>query len=182
MTETNISPVSISFKHAPPSDMKSHLLAFNCPIQFKRSQNFIAYRTVDIDISTAKADASINKFLVERVEEETKGMEVSPNKIVADVKKLIEDALPSGIPSIVQVSEHIGMSSRTLTRRLSDCGITFREIIKSTQEEISKDLLFHSSRSVSEIAFLTGFSEQSAFNRAFKRWTSKTPVEFRKIN
>lgn len=182
MTETNISPVSISFKHAPPSDMKSHLLAFNCPIQFKQSQNFIAYRTVDIDISTAKADASINKFLVERVEEETKGMEVSPNKIVADVKKLIEDALPSGIPSIVQVSEHIGMSSRTLTRRLSDCGITFREIIKSTQEEISKDLLFHSSRSVSEIAFLTGFSEQSAFNRAFKRWTSKTPVQFRKIN
>lgn len=182
MTETDITPVSVSFKHDPPIDMKSYRLAFQCSIQFNQSQNFIAYKTVDINIRTAKADASINKFLVERVEEETKGMEVSSNTIVTDVRKLIEDSLPSGIPSIDQVSEHIGMSSRTLTRRLSDSDITFRELIKSTQEEISKDLLFHSSRSVGEIAFLTGFSEQSAFNRAFKRWTAQTPVKFRKIN
>ncbi len=162
--------------------MESYQLAFKCPIRFNQAQNFIAYKTVDIDTRTAKADASINKFLVERVEEETIGMEVSPNRIVTDVRKLIEDALPSGIPSIDHVSEYIGVSSRTLTRRLSDSGTTFRELIKSTQEEISKDLLFHSSRSVGEIAFLTGFSEQSAFNRAFKRWTAQTPAEFRKIS
>ncbi len=182
MTETDIDPISVSFKHEPPTDMESYQLAFKCPIRFNQAQNFIAYKTVDIDTRTAKADASINKFLVERVEEETIGMEVSPNRIVTDVRKLIEDALPSGIPSIDHVSEYIGVSSRTLTRRLSDSGTTFRELIKSTQEEISKDLLFHSSRSVGEIAFLTGFSEQSAFNRAFKRWTAQTPAEFRKIS
>ena len=181
MTETDIAPIEISFKHDPPSDMKSYHEAFKCPILFNQTQNYISYKTADLEIRTAKEDTSINKFLVERVEEETKGIYLSPNKIVSDVEKLIKDALPSGIPSIDQVGGHLGMSNRTLTRRLSESGTTFRSLIKKTQEEISKDLLLNSSRSVGEIAFLTGFSEQSAFNRAFKRWTSQAPVEFRKI-
>ena len=149
-------------------------------LYFNQSQNYIAYKTVDLEMRTAKADASINKFLVERVEEETKGINVSPNKIIADVGKLIKDALPSGIPSIDRVSEHLGMSSRTLNRRLSQSQTTFRQLIQQTQQEISQNLLTNSPSSVGEIAFQTGFSEQSAFNRAFKRWTGYSPLEFRK--
>lgn len=181
MTETEIGPVKVSFKHARPSNIKSHQEAFNCPVLFNQKQNFITYNTADINIMTAKADKSINQFLLERVEEETRGIEVSANKIVADVNKLIEDALPSGIPNIDQISAHIGLSGRTLTRRLSESGFTFRQLIKKKQEDISKELLADASKSVGEIAFLTGFSEQSAFNRAFKRWTTQTPVEYRKI-
>ncbi len=106
---------------------------------------------------------------------------MSPNKIAMDVSKLIKDALPSGIPSIDQVGDYVGMSNRTLTRRLAESGTTFRALIKKTQAEISKDLLLNSSSNVGEIAFQLGFSEQSAFNRAFKRWTGQSPVEFRKF-
>ena len=182
ITEIDMSPVAVSFSHNPPTDMKSYHDTFQCPIRFNQSQNFISYKTSDLETRTAKADMSINKFLVERVEEETKGIKINPNKISSDIEKLIIDALPSGIPSIDHVSEHVGMSRRTLSRRLAESGNTFRGIIKKTQEKISKDLLLNSSRSVGEIAFEIGFSEQSAFNRAFKRWTSKTPIEFRKIN
>jgi len=180
MTETAIKPIKVSFKHAAPSNIKSHTDAFACPILFNQKQNFIAYRTDDISIKTAKADESINKFLVERVEEETKGIEVNAHKVVHDVSKLIKDSLPSGIPSIGEVSSHLGMSSRTLTRRLVESNMTFRQLIKTTQEEIARYLLHSSDHSVGEIAFLTGFSEQSAFNRAFKKWTAQTPSEFRK--
>lgn len=182
MTETNIAPVHVSFKHEPPKDLTSYHDAFNCPIAFNQDQNFIAYQTTDLETRTAKADISINKFLVERVEEETKGIEISPGKLATDVERLIRDSLPSGIPSIIQLGEHMGLSSRTLTRRLSESGLTFRTLIEKTQQEISKDLLKNSSRSVGEIAFQTGFSEQSAFNRAFKRWTGQTPIEFRKVS
>ena len=72
------------------------------------------------------------------------------------------------------------MSNRTLTRRLSEIGVSYRDLIQKTQETVSKKLLKTTSRSISEIAFETGFSEQSAFNRAFKRWTGTAPVEFRK--
>jgi AraC-like DNA-binding protein len=97
------------------------------------------------------------------------------------VQRLIKDALPGGIPGISQLAEHMGLSNRTLTRRLSESGTTFRKLIEKTQKDISMDLLKNPNRSVGEIAFQTGFSEQSAFNRAFKRWTGQTPVEYRKI-
>jgi AraC-like DNA-binding protein len=180
MTETNISPVRVSFQHDPPSDLSSYIEAFHCPILFNQPQNIICYQTADLETRTAKADASINQFLVERVEEETKGIEVSPNKIVADIERLIKEALPSGVPSIDQMGEYMGMSGRTLTRRLTKGGSTFRSLIKKAQEEKAKDLLINSSRTMGEIAFEIGFSEQSAFNRAFKRWTDISPVEFRK--
>lgn len=177
--KNHIEPQGISFKHSPPNKLDSHQAAFNCPILFDQPHDFMVYKTADLEMRTTKADVSINKFLLERVEEETKGIEVSPNKIAADVERLIKDALPSGIPSILQIGEHMGMSSRTLTRRLSDSGLTFRNLVKQTQERISTDLLKNSSSSVGEIAFQTGFSEQSAFSRAFKQWTGQSPLDYR---
>jgi len=181
ITESNNSPVEVSFKHVPPKSIKDYSTAFNCPVLFNQQENYIAYRTKDLEMRTAKADKSIHRFLVERVEEETKGIELSANKIVKDVENLIRNALPSGIPGVEQIGQIMGMSRRTLTRRLSENGLTFRDLIKRIQEEVSKDLLKNSARSIAEIAFETGFSEQSAFSRAFKNWTSQSPVEFRKI-
>ncbi len=181
MTETAIAPVQVAFKHQPPRGMNSYD-AFGCPVLFNQTHNYISYTTADFETRTAKADASINKFLVERVEEETNGIEISPNRIAQDLEGLIRDALPNGIPSLPQLAEHMGMSNRTLTRRLSESGLTFRELVKNTQREISIDLLKNTSRSIGEITFQTGFSEQSAFNRAFKRWTGQSPTEYRRLH
>ena len=180
MTESDITPVDVSFKHAPPKKLDDYNKAFKCPILFNQPQNFIAYRTKALEMRTAKADASINRFLVERVEEETKGIEISANKIVFDVENLIKELLPSGIPGVDQIGQLMGLSRRTLTRRLAKNGLTFRDLIKKTQEEVSRDFLKNSTRSVAEIAFETGFSEQSSFSRAFKIWTNFSPIEYRK--
>jgi len=180
MTETNISPIEVSFKHSAPNDLSSYDEAFQCRVLFDQPHYSITYKTYDLKTRTAKADISINNFLVARVQEETSGLQVIGNKLVYDVEQLIRDALPSGIPSIHHIAEHMGMSNRTLTRRLSEAGVSYRDLIKKTQEGVSKHLLKRSSRSIAEIAFETGFSEQSAFNRAFKRWTGLSPVEFRK--
>ncbi|WP_425237748.1 AraC family transcriptional regulator ligand-binding domain-containing protein [Ulvibacterium sp.] len=182
MTETHMAPIQVTFKHDPPKNIDSHQKAFRCPILFNQPHYSITYRTSDLETRTAKADASINKFLVERVEEETNGLQVSVGKLSSDVESLIKDALPSGIPSIQQICDLLGMSNRTLTRRLSENGVSFRDLIGKTQKELSKNLLKNSNRSIAEIAFETGFSEQSAFNRAFKRWTGHSPTEFRKIS
>lgn len=179
MTDTAISPISVSFKHGAPTELNSYEEAFQCEILFNQPHNSITYTTKDLNTRTAKADASINQFLIQRVEEETKGIQVSVNQLVSDVEQLIKEALPSGIPAIIQVSEHLGMSNRTLTRRLGENGVTFRDLIQKSQERLARHLLKHTNRSIAEIAFETGFSEQSAFNRAFKRWTDQSPIEFR---
>lgn len=80
MTETDIAPIKISFKHSPAKDLKSYQEAFQCPIFFNQNQNTISYKKADLDTRTAKSDASIHNFLMERVEEETKGIEISALK------------------------------------------------------------------------------------------------------
>ena len=182
MSDKAILPIQVSFKHKEPKDLTSHKVAFNCPILFNQPQYSISYKTDDLNLRTAKADASINSYLLQQVDEKTKGIKIPDNKIINDVEELIKDALPTGIPSIHYISALLAMSNRTLTRRLSEAGVTYRDLIKKTQESIAKKLLSNSTESIGEIAFLTGFSEQSAFNRAFKKWTGQTPSEFRNPN
>lgn len=180
ITEKRILPNQVTFKHGAPGDLRSYEDAFQCPVLFNQTHYSLTYKTSDLRTRTAKADASINKFLLERVEEEANGLIVSGSKLVFDVQTLIREALPSGIPGINQIAGHIGMSNRSLTRRLAESNESYRDLVRKTQEEVSKELLKNSTGSIGEIAFATGFSEQSAFNRAFKRWTGIAPVEFRK--
>ena len=181
VTNMDIIPHKVSFRHTALSNHKLYNKYFKCPVEFEQKLNAIWFSTKDLEIKTTLADKSISNFLIERMKEEKKGIEKNTKTLASDVEVLIKDALPSGIPSINDVSKILGMSNRTLTRRLSDYGVSFRELIKKTQESISKDLLQNTGLSVGEIAFQTGFSEQSAFNRAFKRWTSLSPLEFRKM-
>lgn len=180
MSEKDIYPIQVSFKHKEPEVITNHKEAFNCPMLFDQPEYSISYKTEDLNLRTAKADASINSYLLQQVDEKTKGIKIPGNQFVRDVEALIKDALPTGIPSIHYISDLTAMSNRTLTRRLSEGGITYRDLVKKTQEKIAKEMLRKNTVSIGEIAFLTGFSEQSAFNRAFKKWTSLTPSEFRK--
>lgn len=180
ITEKNIYPIEVSFKHSSPKNIIDHQKAFSCKINFDKKYYSITYKTSDFETRTAKADKMINNYLTERVEEQTKGIEKTTFKLINDLESLIKNALPSGIPSVSNIGKTIGMSQRTLTRRLAESGFSYRDLLTKIQVEISKDLLKNSKRSIAEIAFETGFSEQSAFNRAFKRWTNSSPIEYRK--
>lgn len=180
MSEKKLWPIEVCFKHNPPKDLSSFNEAFKCSINFNQPSYSISYRTDDLNSRTAKADASINDYLLKQVDEQVKGIKIPGSKFVRDVEALIKDALPTGIPSIYYISDLTAMSNRTLTRRLSEAGVTYRDLVKKTQKEIATELLRKKSESIGEIAFLTGFSEQSAFNRAFKKWTDLTPSEFQK--
>jgi AraC-like DNA-binding protein len=182
MTEKDISPIEVTFKHGKPRNLSDYKEAFSCPVLFDQPKNTISYKTYDLTQRTAKADVSINKFLLERVEEETKGITVGLQNIVSDTERLVKDALPSGIPSVQQIATHMGLSSRTLTRRLATHSLSFRDVIKKTQLHTSQYLLTRSTTSLTEIAFETGFSDQTAFTRAFKRWTNVTPAEYRRVH
>ena len=182
MSEKDIAPIQVSFKHSPSHGLTSYNAAFKCPIHFNQPNYAISYKTSDLNLRTAKADASINSYLVKQVDENTKGIKIPGNKFVRDVEALIKDGLPTGIPAIQHISELLAMSNRTLTRRLSEANVTYRDLVKKTQQKIAKDMLRDKNQSIGDIAFLTGFSEQSAFNRAFKKWTDLTPSEFRKNN
>ncbi|EAR14835.1 AraC family transcriptional regulator [Robiginitalea biformata] len=174
-----IKPLQVCFKHKNVGKV-SFSEYFDCPIVFEASQNALTFRSGDLDVSTIKADSFIHQFLVERMEEEKSKLKIEGDILMKKIDNLLNQSISSGIPSIEQVSEFLNMSARTLKRRLSERNLTFRKLIQKKQKETALNLLSNSNQSVGEIAFLTGFSEQSAFNRAFKRWTGTSPTAYRK--
>lgn len=179
VTGKEIKPSKVTFKHGPRSE-EGLSDFFNCPVAFNQMDYSIQFRSEDIQIKTLKADHNIHQFLMERMDEEKRGIHANADHLLGEIHKLIEESLPSGIPSVIQVADYLGMSARTLKRRLSEKGLTFRDYVQKIQQEVAIDQIRNTSLSMAEIAFKTGFSEQSAFNRAFKRWTGKSPVDYQK--
>ncbi|PWN07389.1 AraC family transcriptional regulator [Rhodohalobacter mucosus] len=182
ITGADIRPLSVSFAHGRPDEIGRYEDFFGCEVHFEQDYNRLVFKSEDLDTRTVKADESINRFMIERLKEKADGIEVAADKLIKDAQNLIRDALPSGIPFAADIGRHLGMSTRTFSRRLSEKGTTYRQLVQDTQQKVSINLLKNSSESVSEVAFQTGFSEQSAFNRAFKRWTGKAPLEYRNLS
>jgi AraC-like DNA-binding protein len=74
----------------------------------------------------------------------------------------------------------VGLSARTLHRRLAEAGTSFEKLLDETRRELAAEYVRRTDYSVGEVAYLLGFAETSSFNRAFRRWTGKSPSEFRR--
>ena len=92
----------------------------------------------------------------------------------------IGDTLSEGVPTLADVASQLGMSTRTLQRRLSEAGLAYQDLIADARKSLTAQLLKRTDYALAEIAFLTGFSDQSTFTRAFKRWHGQTPASFRR--
>jgi AraC-like DNA-binding protein len=103
----------------------------------------------------------------------------SRTTIVERVQDYVRGALPSGNCSIERCAKKLGTSVRTLQSHLSDCGLRFSDILEGQRVELAKTYLEQGQFSLDEVAVRLGYSEQSSFGRAFKRWTGSTPQRFR---
>ena len=164
------------------TNIKDFTEYFGCPVYSKAEENSITFDAETLKITTLKADRFIHDFLTQRMEEEKKELSQKEDELTEEINKILKESMASGIPSLTQIGDYLGISGRTLKRRLSDRDLTFRDLVQKNRKETAISLLSNSSRSIGEIAFLTGFSEQSAFNRAFKKWTGSTPNQYRKAN
>ncbi|HYC56158.1 MAG TPA: AraC family transcriptional regulator [Candidatus Binatia bacterium] len=99
--------------------------------------------------------------------------------IAERVRSELVARLPSGEPVRAEVAARLALSEKTLQRRLKDEGTTYQELLDRTRRQLAEQYLREGSLSVCEVTFRLGFSDQSAFTRAFKRWTGLAPGEFR---
>ena len=95
------------------------------------------------------------------------------------VRSVLLESLPSGEASIDVVARRLGLSSRTLQRRLKPEGISYKEIVRQTRERLARHYLHKTTLPYAEISFLIGFEEPSSFFRAFREWTGETPEAVR---
>ena len=131
-----------------------------------------------MDVPNKLGDATIASFFDRHLEAELARLE-NDEGLDQRVRIVVSQALSEGVPTLTNVASELGMSARTLQRRLSDKGHSFQGLVDLARRELAEKLLRDTDFGLSEIAFLTGFSEQSGFNRAFKRWAGQTPRSYR---
>jgi len=175
-----LEPTLVEFQHAPPTTDRHHTDFFGCPVRFEAAINGIHLGHEQLAQRTLLADDGLSTYLLSRLDDLT--ARKAQRSIVDDVCAAIADALPDGPPSKSQIARRLAMSERTLHRQLADHGESFQAIATRARRDAAESLLTTTNHSIADIAFLTGFSDQTAFTRAFKRWTGTTPAAFRDGN
>ena len=179
ITGVDFKPRSVRFRHKSPDDVSAHAQFFGCDVLFEQESDGLELDRSVFDLNLPKADGGLSRFVLDHLDRAVaeKGTDRS---LEHSLKDLICDAMPDGPPKMTDVARRVGMSRRTLARRLSALDTSFQRFVEDTRQEIATQLLRQTQHSLGEITFLLGFSEQSAFQRAFKRWTGSTPSAFRR--
>jgi len=172
------SPLEVQLKHPPPASVAAHEAYFGCQVVWEEDLDALLIPSEALAMTNRMGDRAITRFLLTHLENELQRIETE-SSLGQMVQHTIAGALSEGVPKIPAVARRLGFSERTLQRRLSEDGLSFQKLVDNARRELAEGLLVHSDYSLAEIAFLTGFSEQSAFNRAFKRWLNQTPTIYR---
>lgn len=171
-------PVSVFLKHPAPRTTSSHERYFGCPVRFAADRDAVSISSGALARPNHLADDGISRFLLSHLDAEIESVAAeTPVEIL--VEREISRSLSEGVPRMAEVARRLAVSERTLQRRLAERNHSFRALVDTARRHVASSLLRSRRYTLTEIAFLTGFSEQSAFNRAFKRWTGKTPSEVR---
>ena len=175
-----VSPEAVLIRHAAPKAIAAHEHWFGCPVRFDADLDAILFSAETLARPNILGDEGISSYLISRLDEELSEVPDEEAPLVLRAKDAIAQALSEGLPKMADIAHSLGLSARSFHRRLSDHGVSFQTLTEETRRELAEGLLREDHHSLAEIAFLTGFSEQSSFTRAFKRWVGATPASYRK--
>ncbi|WP_439124277.1 AraC family transcriptional regulator [Marivita sp.] len=172
-------PLEVYFQHAAPKTVEHHEAFFGCPVHFGAEKDAMLLSHQSLSEPNILGDEGITQFLVSHLDQELAQVDDAP-ALQTQTKGEIARALSEGLPKMGDIARRLGLSARSFHRRLSEQGLSFQTLTEETRREIATAMLQEERYALSEIAFLTGYSEQSAFNRAFKRWMGVTPAAYRR--
>jgi AraC-like DNA-binding protein len=178
MTKTRLTPIAVRFSHSiPQKQIARYREFFQTKVEIGAKRTELVFSKNDIDSKLTTADANLLAILLPTADEKRKHTVKDP-PLTDQVKRALSHALSSDDAQLSGVAKRLGMTSRSLQRRLQDEGVSFQALRDDTRRMLA-DRYLSENLSLAEISFLLGFSEPSAFFRAFKRWTGLTPIERR---
>lgn len=175
----SFTPLEVLVQHPAPKSVAAHEGWFGCPVRFDADLDAILLSPETLARPNILGDEGISHYLISHLDAEMSEIAAQP-PLVASARDAIAQALSEGTPRMADIARGLGLSARSFHRRLSEHEMSFQTLTESTRRDLAEGLLRDESHSLAEIAFLTGFSEQSSFTRAFKRWVGTTPASYRK--
>lgn len=176
-TGQNIRPQYIELSRKGPRSPE-HEAYFGCPIRYGAPRDVLALNATDLDLPFPQHNEEFLDLLTPALSASRNDL-VASASIGAQVKVVLMRRLVSGRPKLVEIAAALGMSDRTLQRRITEEGTSFRALIADARQEMSERLLSDASVSVDEIAVLIGYRDTSSFYRGFKQARGTTPVVWR---
>ena len=178
MAKGSYDPIRVSFQHPDPGYKDVYEDVFQAPVFFQQPKNSIVSRKKDLLQPIAARDPYLQSVLKKYAEElmSKRGKSVSAQE---KVKEYIFASLPDGEINLETAASALNMARSTLYRQLKMEGTSFRDLLLKTRQNLAKAHL-RDGMTNSQVAYLIGFSEPSAFHRALKRWYNISPGEYRK--
>ncbi|PWJ20342.1 AraC family transcriptional regulator [Jannaschia seohaensis] len=174
-----VTPLEVRVAHPAPGSVAAHEDWFGCPVLFGAEEDGILFSAQTLAQPNILGDEGISRYLLSDLESELSQI-ADEVPLISQTKNAIAQTLNEGAPKMADIARGLGLSARSFHRRLSEHGMSFQTLTEETRRELAEGLLRDERHSLAEVAFLTGFAEQSSFTRAFKRWVGMTPASYRK--
>lgn len=161
------------------ANLKRYEQFFGCPVLFDQPCSVFSFPASTLNIPIEKPDKALLDILQQQAEQALNSMPSTGVFLQQAQRKLIE-LCQLGEPTLAQLARQLHLSSRTLQRRLMQHEVSFQQLLDEVRQQLCTQYL-HQHVPLSDIAQLLGYSDQSAFTRAYKRWTGSTPLQQRRL-
>jgi AraC-like DNA-binding protein len=173
-------PEHVSLIHVRPKGISKFSRLLGSDVEFGGDADEINFPAGSAKWALTGADPRLNKILVKTCEDDLNARIGKRGSLRVTVENTIAPLLPHGQAHADIVAQKLGMSERTLARRLAEEGVTFIAVLQQLKENLAIRYLGEDGMPISRIAWLLGFEEVSSFSHACRRWTGKSPREFRR--
>jgi AraC-like DNA-binding protein len=179
LTGRRLLPLRVQMTHRREGDCSELNEFFGCAVEFGAAVDEVAFAPTIKDLSMLSADPYLNNLLVGYCEEALARRTAIHDDLRSAIENAIAPLLPHGKVTVGAIARGLGMSQRSLARRLEERGLTFGKVLDQLRADLAARHIRDKDLSISQVAWLLGYQEVSAFTHAFKRWTGRTPTESR---
>lgn len=178
-TGVRVAPLAVELA-AAGRDARPYEDYFGCPVQFGRAEDRLLLRRADLDRPFPGRNPELLEMLLPPLAAALAELQAQ-DSISTQVTLALKRVLASGRPDLAQVAADLGLSERTLQRRITEEGTTFRALLLEARRSLGRQLLESPDCDIQEVAFLLGYQDANAFHRAFKEWEGVSPARWRAL-
>jgi AraC-like DNA-binding protein len=179
-TASNWSPASVHFAHPAAGYVEPYRAFFGAPVFFSAAKTELRITEHLLATPIVTADPAMTAFFERFAGERLAGILSDESGTARGrVSNAVLQRLHEGLPRMDRIASELGLSARTLRRQLEAEGTSYQRVVDDLRLEVARTHLERNSASVTEVGFLAGFSDVTAFHRAFRRWVGMTPAAYR---
>lgn len=177
----DLNPQWISFQHEKPENIEEYQKLFNCPILFSQSDTAMGINAELFNLALPGANPQLKRIMDDLCAQLIKKLGNSLEPVwLAQARQAIIQSFQVGLPEIELIAQKIHLTEEEFKTLLSEREMSFRGFVDELRQALALGYVRDPALNLVDISYLLGFSEQSAFQRAFKRWTAMTPGEYRR--